>query len=253
LLTAVLLVVLTGASIGILKWLRERGAARWFAASLPWWVMARSSGWFEFGAAILTFAGIVAFTVGPTLPGRRRGRASAIATATATEKETPLPQLANGPIVPVTPRVYHTAKPSPLTASLTVMFFILACAMAVASASAAEPLITGALALASLIITVTFAFLNWFSARVRLRIDQHGLHSRVFFDEQTIPWREVAGLTLRYSFLAGIGVRVVYYVVYSPTHEFTFASSIDGAKELQLAIEAATGFTFPEPAMKGRL
>jgi hypothetical protein len=227
-------------SFGALRLMRRRRISKWFVASVPWWIVASSSGWFEFGAAMLTLAGVIALGVGPTLPGRRRGR-----------PVTPLAHLANGPLVPVDARAYSTARRSRPLEIVTIVMFCLTCALGIAAASGA-PVEVGALALSGLIITLTFAFSLWFSGRVRVRIDQHGLHSRIFFAEQTIPWPDVAGITMRYVFL-GIGVRIVYYVVFSNTHEFSFATSITGAKELRQAIEAATGLTFPEPEITPNL
>jgi hypothetical protein len=235
-LSALLVLAVTA---GILKWMWHRRISKWFVASLPWWVMTNSSGWYQPVAALLTLGGLIALAVGPTLPGRTRGRA----------KETPLPELASGPLAPVEPRIYSTAKRSRAIEILTIVFFCLTVALAIATVAGSAPETTGALALSSLIIAVTFAFSNWFSGRVRLRIDPYGLHSRVFFAEQTIPWTDVAGLTLRYVFMPGMGIRIVYYVVFSPTHEFNFTSGMTGAKELQSAIEAATGLEFPEPTI----
>jgi hypothetical protein len=112
---------------------------------------------------------------------------------------------------------------------------------------------TGALALSSAIIAVTFVASNWFAGRVRLRIDPEGLHSRLFYREHTIRWSEIAYLTLRYVFLPGVGGRIIYYSVRSPTREFSFPSSMRNAHELQLAIEAATGLKWPEPEITATL
>ena len=229
-------------SLGALMWMRTRRISRWFVASVPWWMMANSSGWFEFGAVMLTLGGLIAVATGPTLPGRRRGRPVA-----------PLAHLAGGPVTPIEARAYPAARPSRIIQIATVVMFCLSCALAIAGASGSEPATTGALALAGLIITATFAFSNWFSGRVRVRIDDRGLHSRAFFAEQTIRWTDIAGLTLRYVFFPGMGVRIVYYVVFSPSHEFNFPSSMTGAKELQTAIEAATGLSFPEPEITPNL
>jgi hypothetical protein len=106
------------------------------------------------------------------------------------------------------------------------------------------------LAISSAIMAATFAFSNWFATRVRLRLDEHGLHSRTLVMERTIRWREIAGLTLRYVFLPGFGMRLVYYCAYSPTREVAFPSSMVGAKELQAAIEQATGLAWPAPEIE---
>ncbi len=229
-------------SLGVLMWMRARRISRWFVASVPWWVMAQSSGWFEFGAAVLTLGGLIALATGPVLPGRRRGR-----------PVTPLAHLAGGSVTPIKSRAYATARPSRVLQVATLVIFCLSCALAIAGAKGSERDTTGALALAGLIIAATFAFSNWFSGRVRVRIDERGLHSRVFFAEQTILWTDIAGLTLRYVFFPGMGVRIVYYVAFSPSHEFNFPSSMTGAQELRTAIEAATGLTFPEPEMTPNL
>jgi len=223
-------------STAALVFMRRRRISKWFVASLPWWVVSNSSGWFELIAALLTLGGFIALAVGPTLPGRRRGRS----------KAEPLPHLANGPVVAVESRIYPGARPSRVLSIITIIMFCLTVVLAVATGMGA-PAEVAALALSALVIATTLAFSNWFSGRLRLRIDQHGLHSRVFFAEQTIGWPEVAGITLRYVFFPGMGVRLVYYVVYSATHEYAFPSSMANAKELQAQVEAATGLAFPEP------
>jgi hypothetical protein len=48
-------------------------------------------------------------------------------------------------------------------------------------------------------------------------------------------------------FLPGYGIRLVYYVVETPAAEVSFPSSMGGARELQAAIEAATGLRWAEP------
>ena len=219
---------------GLFLWFHHRRVAKWFLASIPWWVMSQS-GWLELGAAIVTLLGFIALAVGPTLPGRRRDR-----------NVTPLPELAGGPLSPVTPRAYQAAKPSRALSVLTIVMFCLTVALGIASAMGAEPEI-GALALSSFIIAVTFAFSSWFSGRMRLRIDEHGLHSRALFRELTIPWNEVAGITIRYVYFPGMGMKLAYYVTYSPTNEFAFTNSMKGNEELRDAIQSATGLTFPEP------
>ena len=63
----------------------------------------------------------------------------------------------------------------------------------------------------------------------------------------TIPWREVAGLTIRYVFLPGYGMRLVYFVVFSPSREFAFVSNMHRAEELKESIETALALKWPEP------
>lgn len=231
--TALLVIASSAAALWLL---RKQRSLKWFVASVPCW-MASSSGWFEFAGAMLTLLGIIAFAVGPTLPGRRKSRGNA----------PPLPHLANGPLTTVPPLSSQIGRTSRVLTVLTIVVFCLAGALGLWAAAGVEPELTGALALSAAIIGATFAFSNWFNGRVRVRIDQQGLHSRVFFTEQTIPWNTVGGITLRYLFMPGMGVRVVYYVVFSETHEFAFASSMKRAKEMQVAIEQAVGMTFPEP------
>ncbi len=223
--------VSAGAVIGLRRW----ESLRWIAASLPFWAMSGAVGWAQYVALGLTFLGMAVGAVGPTLPGRRRRRAGA-----------PMPHLASGPLVPVVARVYQNAHPSRVIQVATIVFGVLAVGLAIPAARGGDPETT-ALAVSSLIIAVTFAFSNWFAGRVQLRVDGEGLHSRLFFRVHTIPWPEVSALHLRYVFLPGVGGRIVYYCVRSPTREFAFPSSMRGAGELQATIESATGQSWPVP------
>lgn len=232
---ALLFVGLT--STGAFVWARRRTALRWLVASLPFWAVANASGPMMAGALILTMAWLVSATLGPVLPGRRRRRGG-----------TPLPHLANGPLVPVTARAFSGGQRSRVLAIATWILTALAVVLAFSSAASPDPAVSGALAVACAIMAATFAFGNWFADRMRLRVDGAGLHSRVLFREHTVPWPEVTDVYLRYVFLGmGGGVRLVYYCVASTTREFAFPSSMAGASDLTRTIEEATGLTFPAP------
>lgn len=159
-----------------------------------------------------------------------------------------MPQLASGPIASVVPRFYTAGQRSRAISVATLVFTILAVAMTILSALRPDPGPV-ALAISSVIIATTFAFSNWFAGRVLLRIDEQGLHSRTLFREHTVPWSEIVALSLRYVVL-GMGLRLVYYCVRSTTREFAFSSRMVGAKELQVAIEQATGVAWPEPEIE---
>lgn len=221
----------TGLAMSLRRW----GGVRWIASSIPFWAMAEAAPWAMYIALGLVFGGMAIAGVGPTLPGRRIRGAAALA------------HMASGALVPVVARVYPAANPSRVIRFLTYGCALLTVMLGIAAGRGFNADVTAALATAAAILTVTFAFSNWFSGRLRLRIDEHGLHSRLFFQEHNIAWTEVATLSLRYVFLPGMGVRVVYYCVRSPKREFAFPSSMKGAAELQASIEAATGLSWPVP------
>lgn len=229
-------VLLTATGLAI--WLK-RATFRWIVVSLPFWVLANVHGAFMTAAVALTIGGMAAMAVGPTLPGRRKRRDVAV-----------LPHMANGPLEPVTASTVYGGQKSRVIAWLTWVFAGLGIVLIASASHGVDEATAGGLGLSCLIIAVTFAGSNWFATRVRLRIDDRGLHSRVLFAEHTIPWTELAGLTLRYVFLPGSGVRIVYYVAFSPTREFSFTSQMKGSKELQSAIERASGLRWPEPEFK---
>ncbi len=229
-------------SAGAVVWLKRWTGLRWVAASIPFLAMSDAASWTTLAGFTLAIGGLILAAVGPTLPGRRRR-----------SDGSPMPHLASGPLVPIEPRVYPMARRSRPLEILTIMTSGLVLLLAGATLFAKDPdaqAVFGALSLASLIISVTFAFSLWFSQRLQLRIDEHGLHSRVIVGEHSIPWKEVSEISLRYVFLQGGAVRVVYYVVRSPTHEFAFPSSMSGAKDLQSAIERATGLQWLAPEIQ---
>lgn len=228
--------------VGLLMWLRKWGAMRWVAASFPFWAMGEAVPWLVYVALGMVYYAMVVGAVRPTLPGR--GYKS---------NDPPLAHLASSPLTPVTPRIYPNAKPSLAIQVAAVVFAMLATVLGVLWTANWNPDLTGALALSSVIIAVTFVAANWFSGRVRLRIDGEGLHSRLFYREHTIRWNEIAYLTLRYVFLPGVGGRIIYYSVRSPTREFSFPSSMRNARDLQSAIESATGLQWPEPEITATL
>jgi hypothetical protein len=228
--------------VGTLMWLWKWKALRWVPASFPFWAMSEAVSWFVYVALGMVYYAMIIGAVRPTLPGRR-----------LRSNEPPLTHLASGPLSPVTARVFPNAHPSRVIQVAVVVFALLALVLFVLGAGGWNADLTMALALASLIIAVTFAASNWFSGRVRLRIDGEGLHSRLFYREDTIRWNEIAYLTLRYVFLPGMGVRLVYYCVRSPVREFAFPSSMRNANQLQSAIESATGLKWPEPEIRATM
>lgn len=230
-------------SVGAFHWLRRWTAVRWLAASLPFWALGNASDGMMAGALGLTMAWLVTGALLPTLPARRRRFGGA-----------PLPQLASGPLVPVESRTFPCGRRSRLLGWAAAALAVTAAALAAAAAFGADAAVSGGLAMGAVIVAATFAFGNWFADRMRLRSDEIGLHSRVLFGERTLPWREVADVHLRYVFLGmGGGMRIVYFVVRSPTREFSFTGSMAGADDLRRIIEQATGLTFPEPEFTSTL
>lgn len=237
--SAIVYVVCT--ATGLALWLRRHTVLRWLAASLPFWSLANAAGWSMFLALVLSIGSLAVLAVGPTLPGRRIRRDG-----------DPLPHLANGPIAAIHPAAYSGGRRSRGLAiaalafvGLTMLFVCLASLRLDAFTTSSD--VNIALAISSAIIASTLFFSNWFADRVRLRIDEHGLHSRALFREQTMPWHEVAGLTIRYVFFPGYGMRIVYFVVFSPSREFAFLSTMHGAGDLKESIETALGVKWPEP------
>jgi len=214
----------------------------WFVlASVPFWVFANDHTWSMAMALGLSIGGMAIAVIGPVLPGRsiRRGGE-------------PLAHLASGPIAPVVPKIYTAGQRSRFVSVAAKVLAVLAVVLPVFSIGGdhESQAVWIGLAISSAIMAATFVFSNWFATRVRLRVDEHGLHSRTMFFEHTIRWSELAGLTLRYMFLPGFGMRLVYYCAYSPTREFAFPSSMAGATDLQMAIEQATGLTWPAPEIE---
>lgn len=215
-------------------WLRRRSFGV-MVVSLPFWVMANTHGAFMAVAVALTIGGLALVAVGPTLPGRTIRRDVPV-----------LAHLAQGPLVPVASATYGGERSRVLT-WMARGFALIAVVLIVASAGGGDPAVTGGLGLSSVIIAVTFAGSNWCASRMRLRIDARGLHSRVLLGEKTVLWSELAGVTLRYVFFPGSGLRVVYYVAFSPTREFAFTHGMQGSAELRSTIERASGLSFPVP------
>ncbi len=223
----------TAAVVGLRRW----PGLRWIVASVPCWVFGNAAEWILLVAVGMTVVGMFVGAVGPALVGRRVRDASRV----------PLPHLASGPLVPVASRLYVGGQRSRVLHYLAIGMAVLAVVLLVAAASSDEQDELGALGLSSVIIASTFAFGNWFADRVRLRTDGEGVHGRTLFFERTARWTEISGLRLRYMFLMGFSVRLVYYVVETPSVEVAFPSSMRGAKELQQAIEEATGLRWAEP------
>ncbi len=174
----------------------------------------------------------------PLLPGRR-----------ILHGGVPQAHLAAGPLVLVAPAVFYGGHKSRFLSVASVVLGVTTLALALAAARAADDdaAIYLGLAISSAIIAITFAFGNWFATRMRLRIDGTGLHSRVLFGEHTLPWKEVSSLTLRYVTVPRTGVRLIYYCVRSPTREFAFPNTQQGADDLRQLIARATGLAWPEP------
>jgi hypothetical protein len=218
--------------------MRRSSALRWLLASFPFWAFGETYEWMLLVAVGLVIASLAQVALIPTLVGRRVNRSAAQAT--------PLPHLANGPLIAVTPAVFAGGQRSRALRYASIVLVLIAAGLFVALAMGGGPEIA-ALLIAAVIIAATFAFGNWFADRVRVRVDETGVHGRVMFLEHTARWTEISGLRLRYLFLPGYSARLVYYVVESPTHEVAFPSSMRGAKDLQATIEAATGLKWPEP------
>ncbi|MEQ1731092.1 MAG: hypothetical protein ABL982_22210 [Vicinamibacterales bacterium] len=217
--------------------LRNWPSLRWLLASIPFWIFGNALDWLLLVAVALTVASFVAGALVPTLVGRRVRKSG----------RTPLPHLASGPLVPVSPQICSGGRRSrPLTwlARGSCLGAVVVFALLAAGLLAVE---LAALGIAALIMAAVFTFSNWFADRVRVRVDEVGVHGRVLFLEHTAKWTDISGLRLRYLFMPAYGVRLVYYVVESPRHEVAFPSSMQGARELQATIESATGLTWPEP------
>jgi hypothetical protein len=212
------------------------GMLRWLLASIPFWIYGNASEPILLSAVGVTIGGLAVGAVLPTLPSRR-----------VRSPTPPLAYLAAGPLVPVTPRHFSGGKRSRFLTWATRFLVAAALASLIAAALGTPAEVWGTICLVSLIMSATFAFSNWFADRVHFRIDGIGVHGRTLFREQTARWNEITGLNLRYLFMPGHGIRVVYYVVESAETEVSFPSSMAGAKELQTAVEAATGLQWPEP------
>ena len=174
----------------------------------------------------------------PVLPGRRIKHGGA-----------PQPHLAAGPLVRVAPAVFYGGHKSRFLSIASKVMGVTSLALALAGVRAAEDdaAVYLGLAISSAIVAITFAFGNWFATRMRLRLDGTGLHSRLLFGEHTLPWNEVSSLSLRYVTMPRTGVRLIYYCVRSPTREFAFPNTQQGAEELRQVIARATGLAWPEP------
>ena len=230
-----------GSSALLFLVLRRWTALRYAAAALPCWVIANEQPWAMTAALGLTFTALYQGGLAPVLPTRRR----------RTEAP-PLWQLAAGPRAMPEARTYPGGTPSRALARLAWGMGALAALLVALAGTSEEPELLVALALASTIIGVTFAFGNWFATRVHIRIDARGLHARVLLAEHTVPWADVRELSLRYVFL-GAGARMVYFCVRSSTREIAFPSSMPGAAELRTAIERAAGARWPDPEFTSTL
>jgi len=161
----------------------------------------------------------------------------------------PQPHLSAGPLVQVAPAVFYGGHTSHFRSVASAVLGVTTVALALAGVRASEDdaAVYLGLAICSAIIAGTFAFGNWFATRMRLRLDDAGLHSRLLFREHTLPWKEVSSLTLRYVTVPRTGVRLIYSCVRSPTREIAFPNTQRGAEELRQVIARATGLAWPEP------
>ena len=227
----------TLAAAAIVGFARRR-IVRLLVASIPFWIYGNANELVLLTAVGLTIGSLVVAAVGPTLAGRRVRHSGS----------TPLPHLASGPLVPITPQTYFGGQQSRVlryvddrTRRRGVRVVYRRCS------DRYQVEVMTALGLSAVIMSATFAFGNWFANRVRLRIDHLGVHGRTMLREHTARWSDISGLRLRYVFLPAYGIRLVYYVVETPATEVSFPSSMRGAVDLQAAIEAATGLRWPEP------
>ncbi len=215
----------------------RRPIVRLLVASIPFWIYGNANELILLTAVGLTIGSLVVAAVGPTLAGRRVRHSGS----------TPLPHLASGPLVPITPQTYFGGQKSRVLRYSTIALAVAAFVLFTAAAAQYQVEVMTALGLSAVIMSATFAFSNWFANRVRLRIDHLGVHGRTMLREHTARWSDISGLRLRYVFLPAYGIRLVYYVVETPATEVSFPSSMRGAADLQAAIEAATGLRWPEP------
>jgi hypothetical protein len=177
-------------------------------------------------------------TLRPVLPVRRVVRGGA-----------PQPHLAAGPLVAIAPAMYYGGTASRGLSVASMMLGVMATVFAMAGVRATgddASLVLG-LALGSAVVAATLVASNWFATRIRQRVDATGLHCRLLFGEHTIAWKDVSALTLRYGITPRTGLPQTYYAVMSPTREFVFPHTQQGAYELRRTIEQATGLHWPAP------
>jgi hypothetical protein len=219
-------------SVGMGHLFRRWKLLAWVGASLPVWAMSHAIPFLMYFALGLVFAGMALTGVRPLLSRKRR-------TGVA-----PLPQLKNGPLADIPPRIFGFHRGTKAIGVLTVVcgFACLAgCILLLAGRRDAG----AALALSCGILGLSFGFCLWFNTRMYFRIDSQGIHSRVIWGEKTIPWDQLGALSLRYVYFPGFGLRYVYYCVLSPVREITFPDSMTGAGELCGLIEKASGLKWP--------
>jgi hypothetical protein len=215
---------------------RRGSILKWLLASLPFWVFGGVHEAITLTAVGLTIAGPVIGGFLPLLPGRR-----------VKSPGPPLPHLVSGPLVPVQPMQVSGGRRSRFVKYSAIGAAVTAVALFVAAAAGYERDTTTALGISAVLISATFFFGNWFADRVRVRIDDVGVHGRTLFREHTARWNEITGIDMRYVIGPGYGLRVVTYVVQSTSTQVSFSSGMVGADELRAAIEAATGMQWPEP------
>ena len=179
-----ILFALAGSAGGFLCLLRSR-APRWFAASFPWWALVSAHPVFALLAFALTTTGLLSLALGPMRPGQ-----------TVFRPGDPLPPLAKGPLVPITPASFAGGSSSRLISALVAA--LAALALILTGLAAPDHPERSVLAIAAVITASGMWLSNWMASRCRLRVDGHGLHSRLLFREHTVPWLDVAGITTRY-------------------------------------------------------
>jgi hypothetical protein len=224
--------ILSSAGLGHL--FRRRRLLAWIGASFPFWAMSSAVPPLIYVALGFSFIGLVLTSVHPMLSRTRR-------TGVA-----PLPQLAKGPLVAVPARLYEFKRGTKSLKAITILCGV-ACLTGIVLLLGGFSDVGITLAWSAGILGLTFAFSLWFNARLHFRIDNRGIHSRVFFGEKSIPWEELGCLTLRYVCFPGFGLNYVYYCVLSPSKEITFPNNMAGADELRELIEQASGLNWPVP------
>jgi hypothetical protein len=225
-----LFVLLSSSGAGLL--LQGHPLAAWVGPSFPFWAMSTAAPIFMWIAFAMVMAGLIVTGVRPLLSRKRWTRFA------------PSLTVANGPLVAVPERVFRFdrgARFLKVAATGTAALALVGCALWLAGHAKGGL----AMALAAGIAAMTFALCLWLSSRMRFRVDMPGIHSRVLFGEQSIPWIEVACLSQRHIVFPGLGQTYACYCVLSPAVEITFPATMPRAAELRRLVEQATGLTWP--------
>lgn len=222
------------ASAGPLLLLRRRAPfLAGILASLPFWAMSNAVPGLVLPAIALAAGGFLVATVAPLVSRRRR------------TGETPRPELANGPLVPVEERELRATRGLGPLRAMTAL-----CALGVPVGVvlwlAGRPGAGGITAYLGALLAACFGLPLWLSLRLSYRVDARGVHARVVPGTRTIPWTELSSLSLREVQMLNVGYRVVYLVVRAPTVEIAVPLSLPGGREFAAAVERAAGLTLPE-------